>query len=219
MAAGQDKALRSEREAFMNIDFKNMDENELYKLRIAFDDNDDAIRFIDMVVEDLEVRIGEQISDGLTKKQLAEFDSITEPKEAAEWLRKNKPDFRDIVSQVSEEVETELFLNRYQIAGARVTDELCGNSAGVEKLRLSEEAMNWISNEGIHTIGELAEKDLSLSGVVPVNIIKEIIDAFDSYRLFSGKIVFPCDDFYDDFEGYVDDIDDCTDHSKERKPT
>ena len=61
--------------------------------------------FLNYVQEELEVRIGERISKGLTEVQLNEFDMITDPAEAAKWLEKNRPDYREIVSRTIEEMK------------------------------------------------------------------------------------------------------------------
>ena len=43
-------------------------------------------KFLDYIQEELEIRIGERISRGLTEEQLNEFDMIEDPAEAAKWL-------------------------------------------------------------------------------------------------------------------------------------
>lgn len=50
------------------------------------------------LAEELEVRIGEEISNGLSPDLLEEFDQIADPAEAARWLEKNKPSYCDIIS-------------------------------------------------------------------------------------------------------------------------
>ncbi|MBQ9043213.1 MAG: hypothetical protein IJ111_10430 [Eggerthellaceae bacterium] len=55
--------------------------------------------------EELEVRIGEQISEGLSEAQLNEFDMIDDQSEATRWLERNRPDYRDIVGRTIREME------------------------------------------------------------------------------------------------------------------
>lgn len=74
--------------------------------------------FLAYVQEELEVRIGERISKGLTEVQLNEFDMITDPNEAAKWLEKNRPDYREIVSRTIEEMKEEIRANRAKLVGA-----------------------------------------------------------------------------------------------------
>lgn len=71
--------------------------------------------FLDYVQEELEIRIGERISRGLTEVQLNEFDMITDPAEAAEWLEKNRPDYREIVTRTINEMKEEIRANRAKL--------------------------------------------------------------------------------------------------------
>ncbi len=77
-------------------------------------------QFLDYIQEELEVRIGERISRGLTEVQLNEFDMITDPTEAAKWLERNRPDYREIVSRTIEEMKEEIRANRAKLVGADV---------------------------------------------------------------------------------------------------
>ena len=71
--------------------------------------------FLNYVQEELEVRIGERISKGLTEAQLNEFDAITDQNEAATWLEKNRPDYREIVTRTIEEMKDEIRANRNKL--------------------------------------------------------------------------------------------------------
>ena len=71
--------------------------------------------FLRYVQEELEVRIGERISKGLTEEQLMEFDAISDPLEAARWLDKNRPDYREIVDRTIEEMKAEIRANRARL--------------------------------------------------------------------------------------------------------
>jgi hypothetical protein len=72
-------------------------------------------RFLDYIQEELEVRIGERISRGLTDEQLRQFDSITDQAEATKWLEKNRPDYREIVTRTIEEMKEEIRTNRNKL--------------------------------------------------------------------------------------------------------
>lgn len=71
--------------------------------------------FLAYVQEELEVRIGERISRGLSETQLNEFDMITDPLEAAKWLEVNRPDYREIVSRTIAEMKEEIRANRAKL--------------------------------------------------------------------------------------------------------
>lgn len=74
--------------------------------------------FLDYIQEELEVRIGERISRGLTEIQLNQFDLITDQTEAVKWLEKNRPDYREIVNRTIEELKSEIRHNRAKLLGA-----------------------------------------------------------------------------------------------------
>ena len=88
------------------------DEQFLQEMGLQAMSEDQKQAFLDYIQEELEVRIGERISKGLTEAQLSEFDAITDPSEAAKWLRQNRPDYREIVGRTIEEMKSEIRANR-----------------------------------------------------------------------------------------------------------
>ena len=94
------------------------DDKFLQEMGLSAMPEDQKQEFLNFVQEELEVRIGERISKGLTEVQLNEFDMITDPTEAAKWLEKNRPDYREIVSRTIEEMKDEIRLNRAKLVGA-----------------------------------------------------------------------------------------------------
>ncbi len=93
------------------------DEKFLQEMGLSAMPEDQKQKFLDYVQEELEVRIGERISRGLTEVQLNEFDMITDPAEAAKWLEKNRPDYREIVTRTIEEMKAEIRANRNKLVG------------------------------------------------------------------------------------------------------
>ena len=95
------------------------DDKFLQEMGLQAMPEDQKQKFLDYVQEELEVRIGERISKGLTQTQLNEFDMITDPAEAASWLEKNRPDYREIVNRTVEEMKEEIRVNRAKLVGAQ----------------------------------------------------------------------------------------------------
>lgn len=93
------------------------DEKFLQEMGLSAMPEEEKQKFLDYVQEELEVRIGERISRGLTETQLNEFDMITDPKEAAKWLEKNRPDYREIVRRTIAEMKDEIRANRAKLVG------------------------------------------------------------------------------------------------------
>ena len=94
------------------------DEQFLQEMGLSAMPEQEKQAFLDYVQEELEVRIGERISRGLTEVQLNEFDMITDPAEAAKWLEKNRPDYREIVTRTINEMKEEIRANRNKLVGA-----------------------------------------------------------------------------------------------------
>ena len=94
-----------------------LDEKFLQEMGLSAMPEQEKQAFLDYVQEELEVRIGERISRGLTEVQLNEFDMITDPAEAAAWLEKNRPDYREIVTRTINEMKEEIRANRAKIIG------------------------------------------------------------------------------------------------------
>lgn len=67
--------------------------------------------------EELEVRIGEKISEGLSEDQLLEFDQVDNIVAAEQWLERYVPNFRDLARQVFQAFKNELAAERQQILG------------------------------------------------------------------------------------------------------
>ncbi len=80
---------------------------------------DQKAKFLEYVQRELEIRIGERVSKGLTEFQLNEFDNITEPQEAIKWLEKNRPDYREIVDRTIKEMKDEIRENRNKLVNAQ----------------------------------------------------------------------------------------------------
>ena len=90
-------------------------DNFLQEMGLSAMPEDQKQAFLKYVQEELEVRIGERISKGLTEVQLNEFDLITDQAEATKWLEKNRPDYREIVTRTIEEMKSEIRANRSKL--------------------------------------------------------------------------------------------------------
>ena len=96
----------------------DFDEQFLQEMGLSAMPEDQKQKFLDYIEEQLEVRIGERISRGLTEEQLSEYDTITDQAEATKWLEKNRPDYREIVTRTINEMKEEIRTNRAKLVGA-----------------------------------------------------------------------------------------------------
>lgn len=88
------------------------DEKFLQEMGLSAMPEEQKQDFLNYIQEELEVRIGERISRGLTEVQLNEFDMITDADKAREWLERNRPDYREIVNRTIEDLKEEIRANR-----------------------------------------------------------------------------------------------------------
>jgi hypothetical protein len=93
------------------------DEDFLQEMGLSAMPADKKRDFLNYVQEELEVRIGERISKGLTDSQLQEFDNLLGTEEATKWLERNRPDYREIVNRCIAEMKEAIIKNRAQIIG------------------------------------------------------------------------------------------------------
>ena len=108
------------------IDFQNISREELERNGLFFQTTEEAKLFAEIVVEDLEVRIGEEISSRSTQQQLEEFDRCKDPAECREWLDKNCPEYKTIISDKWRELEQEIMDYKLEISGVVLCDPTNG---------------------------------------------------------------------------------------------
>lgn len=93
-----------------------IDENFLKEVGLLAMPEAQRKAFLDYVEEELEVRVGRKISEGISEEKLREFEMASK-KEALRWLEENKPNFREIIRETVEELKREIAENRDKILG------------------------------------------------------------------------------------------------------
>ncbi|MBQ7802804.1 hypothetical protein IJ380_03050 [Candidatus Saccharibacteria bacterium] len=73
--------------------------------------------FLDYVQEELEVRVGEEIAEGMSEEKMREFENAKTDEEAEKWLSENRPNYREIVTETIQELKDEISRNREKILG------------------------------------------------------------------------------------------------------
>lgn len=92
-----------------------LDGDFLAEVGLAEMPEQERVAFLQCVAEELELRIGQKISDGLTDRQVEEFAGIKEKAVAEEWLKRNKPDYPFVAKAVLEDLKAEIVNNRARI--------------------------------------------------------------------------------------------------------
>jgi hypothetical protein len=62
-------------------------------------------------------RLITKLSDKLTDEQAEEFGKITDEQQAADWLNANIPEFPSLVTEVFEEIRTEILTRKANVVG------------------------------------------------------------------------------------------------------
>lgn len=192
-------------------EYNPLDIDGLKQIGIDFETKEEAYAFAELICEELEVRIGEAISEGLTKTQLKEYDSLNNLIESQRWLEWNCPDYRRIVQRTAGEFKAELLHYRKSIDGLRDYYEMRINSMPLEELKLTPNgrSFNCLKRAGIDTIGELRlVSDLSKIKNLTAACVHEVEDKLtvflDLQILYNGEEeLFSFDDLTDDDIEYM----------------
>lgn len=135
-----------------------LDDKFLADIGLADMPEDQKQAFLQHIYEELELRVGTKLSDGLSDQQLEEFEKIIDKNQeainnwvavhvqdyqnddifkrmqqalqldpadpnlkaeyvATKWLEVNRPDYRDVVKQVLDELKAEIMANKETILG------------------------------------------------------------------------------------------------------
>lgn len=76
--------------------------------------------FLEHLLEELEMRVGTRLSEGMDDDKLAEFEKLIEGRDeqgALAWLESHRPDYKTVVSEELEKLKQELSANRDKLIG------------------------------------------------------------------------------------------------------
>ncbi len=91
-----------------------LDNDFLREVGLSAMPDDQKEAFLTYVEEELEVRIGEKISEGIPEEELKEFEAMDDI-DALLWLKENKPNFSNIVEDTIEELKAEIAAKKDKI--------------------------------------------------------------------------------------------------------
>lgn len=99
------------------INFQHLDGEELIAHGWSFETKEEADLFAATVLEELQVRIGQAIADQVGLSKVEEFDLCDNDEEARMWLKKNCPNFQEIVYEQQHLLEEEMITYRDKVPG------------------------------------------------------------------------------------------------------
>lgn len=147
------------KETMTVYEYNRLDKGGLKKIGITFRTRQESDTFAEIVKTELEIRIGAEISKGLSEEQLDEFDRLVDGKdeELSDWLEKNVPDMNRKIHKAAGEFKRELINRRTMIDGVCDTYEMRINSTPVERIGLIPwgRSCGCLKRAGIDTVGEL----------------------------------------------------------------
>ncbi len=94
----------------------DFDDDFLKEVGLAAMPEDEKKAFLEYAQEELEVRVGEEIASGIDSEKMKEFEEADSDEAALEWLRANKPEYKEIVKKVTADLKLEISRNRDKIA-------------------------------------------------------------------------------------------------------
>ena len=143
-------------------DVNKLDAKGLRNLGIDFNIEDEMDRFATLIRDEMEMRVGDEMTRVMTQKQINDFESIMGNDSLAqvEWIRENCPEHREICERVMNELREELLRFKKEIPGLKKNAELEWNGKSVGTFEnLSLRALRLLEAQGVRTFGELYSMD------------------------------------------------------------
>lgn len=98
-----------------------LDDTFLQSIGLGSMPDDQKAAFLQHLYEELELRVGTRLSEGMTDEQLAEFEKLidaNDEKGALSWLETNRPNYKEVVAEELEKLRQEVMNSKDKILGA-----------------------------------------------------------------------------------------------------
>jgi hypothetical protein len=98
-----------------------LDDNFLQSVGLGGMPDDQKQAFLEHLYEELELRVGVRLSDGMSDQKLAEFEKLIDANDesgALKWLETNRPDYKQVVAEELEKLKKEVEANKDKILGS-----------------------------------------------------------------------------------------------------
>lgn len=99
------------------------DDDLLQSLGLTSLPDDQKQAFLQHIYEELELRVGTRLSEGMSDDQLAEFEKLIDANDEAgalQWLETHRPDYKEVVADELDKLKEEIKTNRDRIIGEDV---------------------------------------------------------------------------------------------------
>lgn len=96
------------------------DDKFLQDLGLGGMPDDQKQAFLQHLYEELELRVGTRLSEGMTDEQLGEFEKLIDANDQAgalKWLETHRPNYKQVVAEELEALKQEVASNKDKILG------------------------------------------------------------------------------------------------------
>ncbi len=159
------------------IDFENLTGEKLSAYGFCFESEEEAGLFADVILEELQVRIGQSITDQIGLEKAEEFDACFSEDESRKWLEENCPNFGIIVIEQEHKMEREMMAFRDKIPGLVPEESASVVDTAIEDLDLSVRSYQCLKRAGLLTVRDVLKfGDLENVRNLPMSCVEEIDD-------------------------------------------
>ncbi len=98
-----------------------LDENFLVSLGLGAMPAEEKKAFLDYVYEELELRVGTELSKDLSDEQLEQFEKLADGDDqdaALQWLEQHCPSYKQVVKQELDKLKQEIIASKERLLGA-----------------------------------------------------------------------------------------------------
>lgn len=77
--------------------------------------------FLQHLYEELELRVGTRLSEGMSDEQLGDFEKLIDADDQAgalKWLETNRPNYKQVVAEELDKLKNEVAANKDKILGS-----------------------------------------------------------------------------------------------------
>jgi len=94
------------------------DDTFLHSLGLGDMPEEQKKAFLQHLYEELELRVGTRLSEGMSDEQLSGFETLIDSNDengALSWLENNRPDYKAVVAEELEKLKQEVIANKDKI--------------------------------------------------------------------------------------------------------
>ena len=130
---------------------------ELYLHGFSFCTKEEENLLVDILREELMVRVGEGISRCVGDKEMKTFYILENDDDIEEWIKKKCPEYRQIVVEETEKMKCEIMRCRERITGVVFDAPANVRNKSIDDLDFSNRSYNCLNRAGLKTIGDILD--------------------------------------------------------------